>query len=44
MNVVIERVPAIERSDRGRFRSVVSRLPKEVRQRALYGKAVSVGD
>lgn len=37
LEVVIERVPAIERTTRGKFQAVVNRLPREVVERALRG-------
>jgi phenylacetate-CoA ligase len=37
LHVEIERVPAIERTERGKFRAVINRLPKETIERALKG-------
>jgi phenylacetate-CoA ligase len=41
MTVEIERVPEIERTERGKFRAVINRLPREVIERALHGRAVA---
>jgi phenylacetate-CoA ligase len=39
MQIVVERVPALERTERGKFRAVINRLPKDILARALLGKA-----
>jgi phenylacetate-CoA ligase len=41
MTVEIERVPEIERTERGKFRAVINRLPRDVIERALRGRAVA---
>lgn len=38
MQVTVERVPQIERTERGKFRAVINRLPKETIERALHGE------
>jgi phenylacetate-CoA ligase len=37
IQVTVERVAEIERTERGKFRAVINRLPKEVIERALLG-------
>jgi phenylacetate-CoA ligase len=37
LQVTVERVPLIERTERGKFRAVINRLPKETIERALSG-------
>jgi phenylacetate-CoA ligase len=41
MTVEIERVREIERTERGKFRAVINKLPREVIERALHGRAVA---
>jgi phenylacetate-CoA ligase len=41
MTVEIERVAEIERTERGKFRAVINKLPKEVIERALRGRALA---
>jgi phenylacetate-coenzyme A ligase PaaK-like adenylate-forming protein len=41
MTVEVERVPEIERTERGKFRAVINRLPREVIERALQRRAVA---
>jgi phenylacetate-CoA ligase len=47
VRVIIERVAAIERTERGKFRSVISKLPpqqrEEIQRRSLVTQPVSVG-
>jgi len=38
MHVEVEAVPHIERTERGKFRAVINRLPREVIERALRGE------
>jgi len=38
VQVTVERVPYIERTERGKFRAVINRLPKETIERALRGE------
>jgi phenylacetate-CoA ligase len=42
LQVAVERVPYIERTERGKFRAVINRLPKETIERALSGSRDSV--
>lgn len=44
MEVVIERVPALERTERGKFQAVINRLPREVVERALHGRRLRDAD
>jgi phenylacetate-CoA ligase len=37
LQVTVERVPQIERTERGKFRAVINRLPRETIERALNG-------
>jgi len=39
MQIIIERVPELERTERGKFRAVINRLPKDVLSQAVLGKA-----
>ena len=39
LQVTVERVPFIERTERGKFRAVINRLPKETIERALLSTA-----
>jgi phenylacetate-CoA ligase len=41
LQVNVERVPYIERTERGKFRAVINRLPKETIERALSGSSAS---
>jgi phenylacetate-CoA ligase len=41
MNVEIERVAEIERTERGKFRAVINKLPRELIERALHGRAIA---
>ena len=39
MQIAIERVPALERTARGKFRGVINQLPRDVLAQAVLGKA-----
>jgi phenylacetate-CoA ligase len=41
MHVKVETVPHIERTERGKFRAVINRLPREILDRALRGEGTA---